>query len=247
MQIILKKDLLSNSEEIINILYGENDIYIENWINTFFNQEIDALKMIPYEKNIIPDTLDYFVEIKDNVYYLIKKWSECSKGYIYNSYEKFERALLSIKCLQYDNIDPLFGKIQSQPFWNGINSEITHRVMRQLDKESLLQLMLKLENGIKSRDTWTSSELIMLQNEMTKSHKKLLYSNIVKKTKKFNKKSIPQPKPMVYHKESIHLPCKTIISEGDSIQGISKQYPDLSRYATSCTLEYHLINKEKFE
>lgn len=241
MQIILKKDLLSNSEEILNILYGENDNYIENWINTFFNEEIDALKMIPYEKDIIPDSLDYFVEIKDNVYYLIKKWSKSSKGYIYNSYEKLEQALLSIKCLSYNNIDPLFNKIQSQPFWNGINSEITHRVMKQLDKESLYQLMLKLENGIKSRDTWTSTELIMLQNEMTKSHKKLLYSNIVKKSKKFNKKSVTS------YKESLHLPCKTIIAEGNSLHGLSKQSPDLSRYSTSCTLEYHLINKEKFD
>ena len=65
MQIIIKKDLLSNSEEIINIFYGENDSYIENWITTYFDQEIDALKMT--NLNVNSEGLDYFVEIRDNI------------------------------------------------------------------------------------------------------------------------------------------------------------------------------------
>ena len=183
MQIIIKKALLSNSEEIINIFYGENDSYIENWITTYFDQEIDALKMT--NLNVKSEGLDYFVEIRDNIYYLIKKYKVILKGYIYNSSEKMSDNIFSIRCLSYNNINPLLNKIQTQPLWNGINSEVTHRVMKQEDKDTLYQINMKFEGAIKTRDTWNSTELVMLQNEITRNHKKDLYSSIVKKMKKF--------------------------------------------------------------
>jgi hypothetical protein len=98
---------------------------------------MDALKMTPCEENINPESLDYFVEIRDNIYYLIKKYKVILKGYIYNSSEKNSDNLFSIRCLSYNNIDPILNKIQTQPLWNGVNSEVTHRVMRQVDKDTL--------------------------------------------------------------------------------------------------------------
>jgi hypothetical protein len=243
MQIIIKKDLLSNSEEVINIFYGENNSYIEDWINTYFHQEMDALKMTPCEENINPESLDYFVEIRDNIYYLIKKYKVILKGYIYNSSEKNSDNLFSIRCLSYNNIDPILNKIQTQPLWNGVNSEVTHRVMRQVDKDTLYQINMKFEGAIKTRDTWNSTELVMLQNEITRTHKKELYTSIVKKMKKIEKKQ--QPK-----KEPLSLPCKTTekLANGNQVRGIGG-IPDLSRFSgSSCALEYHIINKkEKYE
>lgn len=241
MQIIIKKDLLSNSEEVINIFYGENDSYIENWITTYFDQEIDSLKMT--NLNVNSESLDYFVEIRDNTYYLIKKYKVILKGYIYNSSEKISDNLFSIRCLSYNNTEPLLNKIQTQPLWNGINSEVTHRVMKQVDKDTLYQMNIKFEGAIKTKDTWNSTELVMLQNEITRTHKKELYSSIVKKMKKFEKK---------YHKKEYliqSLPYKTIMADGNQIKGVGGIIPDLSSYSSSsCALEYHIINKkEKYD
>lgn len=248
MQIIIKKDLLTNSEEVLNVFYGENDTYIENWVNAYFEQEIEGLNMTPYEGNMKPDSLDFFVEIEDNVYYLVKKYKVLLKGYIYNSSEKVSEKLFSIRCLSYDNIDPLLNKIQNQPLWNGINSEVSHRVMKQVDKETLFQINMKFESAIKTRDTWTSTELVMLQNEVTKTHKKELYSSIVKKMKKFDRKQ--NKKALSPHNQINVIPCKTIMAEGNQLRGVGRVMPDLSKYSgTSCALEYMIVSnkKEKFD
>lgn len=250
MQIIIKKDLLSNTEEVVNIFYGENDTYIENWINAYFDQEIDGLKMTPCEGDIKPDSLDYFVEIKDNIYYLIKKYKMVLKGYIYNSSEKVSQTLFSIRCLSYNNIDSLLNKVQSQPLWNGINSEVTHRVMRQVDKDTLYQINMKFEGAIKTRENWSSTELVMLQNEITRTHKKELYSSIVKKMKKFEKKQNKKVMSPPQNLQTNIIPCKTIVADGDKLRGVGGVMPDLSRYSgSSCALEYHVINnkKEKYD
>lgn len=250
MQIIIKKDLLSNTEEVVNVFYGENDTYIENWINAYFDQEIDGLKMSPCEGDIKPDSLDYFVEIKDNIYYLIKKYKMVLKGYIYNSSEKVSQTLFSIRCLYYNNIDSLLNKVQSQPLWNGINSEVTHRVMRQVDKDTLYQINMKFEGAIKTRENWSSTELVMLQNEITRTHKKELYSSIVKKMKKFEKKQNKKAKSPPQNLQTNIIPCKTIVADGDKLRGVGGVMPDLSRYSgSSCALEYHVINnkKEKYD
>jgi hypothetical protein len=246
MQIIIKKDLLSNFEKVINIFYGENDSYIENWINTYFDEEINRLKMTPCKGNINYETLDYFVEIKDNIYYLIKKYKVILRGYIYNSSEKVSDKLFSIHCLSYNNIDTPLTQTHTQPLWNAINSEVTHRVMKQVDKDTLYQMNMKFQGAIKTKDMWNSTELVMLQNEITRTHKKELYSSIVKKMKKFEKRQ-------QFKKERtppLSLPCKTIMANGSELHGVGGVMPDLSHYSSSsCALEYHIINnkKEKYD
>lgn len=246
MQIILKKDLKSDSEDVLNVLYGENDSFIESWINTYMEQEIDNLKMSPCDKNIKQDSIDYFVEINDGVYYLVKTYKVILKGYIYNSSsEKITDKLFSVKCLQFDNIQPMLSKIDSQPLWNGINLEIYNRVLKQTDKDSLYRINMNFDAAIKTKDTWTSTELVMLKNEVTKNYKKELYSSVVKKMKKFEKKN-----KKINSNQQIHtIPCKTVISNGNNIQGTGGMMPNISRFSgQSCALEYCIINKkEKFE
>ena len=82
----------------------------------------------------------------------------------------------------------MLDKVNKDSLWNGINSEITHRVMRQVDQDSLYRINLNFEAAIKTKDNWNSTELIMMRNEITKNYKKELYSSIVKKMKKFEKK-----------------------------------------------------------
>lgn len=244
MQIIIKKDLLSNSEKVINILYGENSSYIEDWISIYINQEIDKLKVVPCEKPIIADSIDYYIEVKDDTYYLAKRYNVRLNGYIYNSSKKVSDNIFSIRCLSYDNIDPLLNKIQTQPLWNDINSEITHRIMKHVDKDTLYQINMKFDGAIKTKDKWNSTELVMLQNEITQTHKKELYSYTVRKMKNIEKKKNNKEKslPLVFS-------CKTILADGNNVSGLGGIIPDLSQhFGNPCALEYHIINKkQKYE
>jgi hypothetical protein len=89
----------------------------------------------------------------------------------------------------------------------------------------------------------------MLQNEITRTHKKELYTSIVKKMKKIEKKQQPKKEPSV-PSVPLSLPCKTTekLANGNQVRGIGG-IPDLSRFSgSSCALEYHIINKkEKYE
>lgn len=245
MQIILKKDLKSDSEEVLNVFYGENDSFIENWINVYLEQEMESLKMSPLDKNVKPDSMNFFVEIKDGVYYLVKTFKVILKGYIYNSSEKVSEKLFSVRCLQFDNIQPMLEKVESQPLWNGINSEIYNRVLKQVDRDSLYKINMNFDAAVKTKETWTSTELVMLKTEITKNYKKELYSSVVKKMKKFEKKN----KKACLNQPTHTIPCKTVISNGNTIEGTGGMMPNISRYSgSSCALEYYIINKkEKFE
>ena len=247
MQIIIKQDFISNTEDVINIFYGENTEYVENWINTYFEQEMESLKMMPCEGNIKYDSLDYFVEMENNMYYLVKKYKHVLKGYIYNTSEKISEKLYSIRCLTFDNVNVVLDKVNKDSLWNGINSEITHRVMRQVDQDSLYRINLNFEAAIKTKDNWNSTELIMMRNEITKNYKKELYSSIVKKMKKFEKKQ-KKISPNTNQQQHV-IPCKTIMIDENGLTGCGGIMPDLSKYSgTSCSLEYQIVNnKQKYE
>ena len=249
MKIIIKKDLLTNSEEVINILYGINDNYIESWINAYFNQEIECLKMAPITEGIRHNSVDYFVEIEDNVYYLVKKYKQVLKGYIYNTSEKISEKILSIRFLDYDNVDTLLTQVQNQPLWNGINNEINNRVMKRLDQDSLCRINMNFEAAIKTKPTWTSTELVMLQHEITKNYKKDLYSSIVKKMKRVEKKRSSNAINSAMQQPINFIQCKTITIDEKGISGSGGLIPDLSKFSgTSCSLEYQIVQKkEKYE
>jgi hypothetical protein len=247
MQIILKTDLKTNNEEIVNILYGENPSYINNWVNNYFEQEICSLKMAPYENEFIKkDSLDYFVEIENGMYYLVKKYKRVLKGYLYNSFDKISERLYSVRVMTYENTEQFLDEQPCDMLWNGINMEIIHRVMKQIDKESLFQLNMKFESAIKTKQHWTSTELIMLQCELIKTHKKNLYSSVVKKIKKIEKK---HQNKNSYGVQNIQLPCKTIIFDENGINNYGGIMPNILKYAEkSCSLEYNIINnKDKYD
>lgn len=181
MQILIKKDFFADTETVLNILYGENHAYLENWIKSYLDQEINNLKKTANNDD------EFFVEIKDNTYHVIKKTKIILKGYLYNSKKITSVRLFSIKPLTYNNTEPFLNQIEKQPFWNSINTEITHRIMKHLDKDSLFKINMKFESAIKTKETWNSTELVMLQNEIIKNYKKELYNSMTKKFKKFEK------------------------------------------------------------
>lgn len=190
MQTVIKHNFVNNTEQVINIFYGENDIYVNNWVKKYFENEINQLKS---EDDKSKCDLDFFVEIRNNVFYLIQKYKLISKGYLYNTSEKVTENLQSIRLLDFDgygyndndndndNVKTLSENLPVNELWNDINSDIVHRVMKQMDRDSLYQCIIQFDKAIKTKKVWTSTELIMLHNEITKDFKKLLYSSIIKK------------------------------------------------------------------
>ena len=183
MYIILKRS--NDNEQILNIIYGQDDTIINKWIKEYLEQEIESLKMCPLEENI--KNIIYEINEGINHYELIKREKRIRKGYIYNTSDKTANVVFSIKVLQY-NSSHFLPNAQSNLQWENVNSEINNRVLKQLDKESLYQVFVKLQRAIDTKKQWNRLEYISTISEITKSFRKELYSSIAKKMKRFGKR-----------------------------------------------------------
>lgn len=168
MYIILQNDL--NDETIINIIHGYNISIVDEWIKK-------------YLKNNYSD--NYFIEYKDDIYYLMENTKVNKKGYLYNTTNEISKKILSVRIIEFDNnsTDVLYNT--STNLLEDIDIEIIKRIMKIVDHESLFQMNMKFLTEIKTKKMWSTFELILLQNEITNNFKKKLYSSIAKKTKKF--------------------------------------------------------------
>lgn len=225
MKIVVKTNLISNIQEVINIFYAENQKYIEEWIHNYLN-------------NCKVDEIESEIENDGTIFHLIKKQKVLSNGYLYNTSKILSEKMYSVKILDFECNLPIYPcEGPTNVLWNGINNEINHKIMRQIDHESLYQLNIKFDNALKTKNTWNTTEIIMLQNEITRCHEKQLYSSIIKKIKKFNKK-INMKKSK---NNTITLTTKTIsIDESGNTIG-DGQMPDLSKF--SLDPGYQIINK----
>ena len=172
MYIILQNE--SNDETIINIIHGYNISIVDEWIKN-------------YLKNNYSD--NYFIENKDDIYYLMENTKVTKKGYLYNTTNEISKNILSLRIIEFDNnsTDVLYNT--STNLLVDIDTEIIKRIMKNVDHESLFQMNMKFLTEIKTKKMWSTFELILLQNEITKNFKKKLYSSIAKKTKKFETQS----------------------------------------------------------
>lgn len=234
MQIIIKTDLTSKVDTVLNILYGENDIYTQSWIKNYLNNEIE----LPENKD-----KDLSIHESEDNYYLVKTSKIISKGYIYNTHKSSKENLYLIKYINFDKTTPIIEQLKTQnnSFWNNINSEINHNIMKHIDHASLYEINLKFDSIIKTKPLWNSTELVMLQNEITKNYKKELYSSIVKKMKKFEKKT--QFKKQKAIQGTLKLPCKTLmINENGELYGCGNGLPDLNKFVDQT--EFTIINSK---
>jgi hypothetical protein len=182
MYIILKRS--NENDEILNIIYGQDDTLINKWIKEYLEEEIESLRMCPLEENL--KNVVYEINRGINHYELIKREKRIHKGYIYNTSDKTATVLLSIKVLEY-NSSHFLPNAQSNLQWENINSEINNRVLKQLDKESLYQVFVKLQRAIDTKKQWNRLEYISTISEIIKSFRKELYSSIAKRMKRFGK------------------------------------------------------------
>lgn len=187
MHIILKKSC--ENIEVLNIFYGDDENLIRNWIKEYINDDIESLKLCPLDKDI--RSLSYETKTDKNITSLVRNIKRINRGYIYNSSERSSDIVYSIEHLEYDGMNkcnPIQYTLKENNKWSEINNEINNRVLRQLDKESLYQVLIKIQNTLKEKSNWNYTEYTSLIAEIIKSFKKELYSSIAKRLKKFGKK-----------------------------------------------------------
>lgn len=213
MYIILKSFL--ETSEVLNIFYGEDINLIRNWINEYVNDDIDSLKMKPLNKDV--RSIEYSIKEDQNKTQLIKREKKINRGYIYNSSERSEEIIYTITRLEYDGINvfnPTQYTLHQNEMWSDINTEINNRVLKQLDKESLYQILVRIQNAIKLKSNWNYTEYTSLVSETVKTFKKELYSSIAKRLKRFGKKQKQnQERNIAFHYQwsgvSCHLESNT--------------------------------------
>jgi hypothetical protein len=189
MYIILKKQN-GNVDEIINMFYGDenNETTINNWIKSYLDKDIETLNAnIQSDTNVNRKQISYSIEETQNTNTIIKHYKKIKTGYIYNSSERLNEIVYTLTVLEYDCNKSLSSGITNN-LWLNINDEVNNRVLKQLDKESLYQIFIKLQTAIRSKEKWNNHEYVNLLSEIIKNFKKDLYSSIAKRLKRFGKK-----------------------------------------------------------
>jgi len=171
MFVILKKTI--EKDEILNIFYGQDELLksIREWIKEYIEQDIKNRKL-----NETPEEIKKFKEIIYEIndghhsFELIKKTKATKKGYIYNVSERVANVLYSINILECNSNKIIF--LENSEHFNNINKEINNRVLKHLDKESLFQVLQKIQSGIYTKKQWNSTEYTGLVSETIKTFKK---------------------------------------------------------------------------
>ena len=183
MFIILKKRF--DTDEILNVFYGQDETLVRKWIKNYIEEEIESLNLSPVSEGI--KNVTYTIDDSEKNIKLIKKYKKVNKGYIYNSSEKLDEVMYTIITMEYSGNTEFYGLNANEP-WNNINNEINNRVLKQLDKDSLYQVLLTLQTKINTKESWNKIEYTNLISETIKSFKKELYISVAKKLKRFGRK-----------------------------------------------------------
>jgi hypothetical protein len=183
MKVLVKIDSF-NVETILNIIYNDLD---DKWTTEYLDLEIEKIKKTDNDCEV-------FYEICDNNYTLIKKDTVINKGYLYNTNTSNYTVLFTIKELNFDfdTIKNFNKNIQeNNPYTKmfiDINNEINRRLIKELDKDSLFNLIIDYNNILQTKNDWTKDDLILLQNNIVKKQDLSMYSILLKKMKKYKKK-----------------------------------------------------------
>ncbi len=195
MFIVIRQD--GREQRVLNVLYGEHDVVVKQWVSQYLLAEMESLLMCPN----LPDTkqVSYVIEDVDDVSRLIKNYKKVNRGYVYNSSEKLSEEVFSVKVLQYDglaqvceSVSQLYTNIAQEylsPAWiTAFNAEVNKRVIKQLDAAALRQVFRGIDEKMSTKEAWNRTEYTSMVSEVLINFKKELYSGIAKKLKRFEKK-----------------------------------------------------------
>lgn len=183
--VLVDEDVSCTKQEILNVFYCDDVSLVRNWIRDYINEDIQSRQMCPLPK----DTRSIVYEINDgdSEFELIRRTKMISKGYIYNGSERKTDVLYAICALEYKTERVLPG-LTSDQMWGNINDAINNRVLKQLDRDSLYQVVVKLQQAVNSRPRWNRLEFTSLLSDITRNFRKDLYSTIAKRMRRFGKR-----------------------------------------------------------
>jgi hypothetical protein len=185
MFVILEKWNGIDTENIINVFYGDDIAYVNAWMYEYIQMHIKSLEMCPVQQGL-----------KEVSYNMLPNYSinctskKVNKGYIYNSSETSSKTVMTLKVLEFDgNTVELPNFQQENMLLQGLNEEMNSRVMKQLDRDSLYQVICKIHQYLMVKKQWSTLEYTHLVSEAIQNFKKELYSNIVKKLARYGNRS----------------------------------------------------------
>lgn len=186
MHIIVRKE--GAKEKVINILFTEDNTEIRKYIMGYMTEIINSLLMAPIGNGI--RKLEYSIEEKEDKYILVKTYKKTMEGYVYNTSTKIKENLMEIRNIEHDG-ETEYNEKSYDILYTDINIELNKKVLKQLDQESLYQVITKIQDSIILKNVWTNKEYTNMTSEIIKNFKKELYSSVAKKLKRYGNYGIP--------------------------------------------------------
>lgn len=175
--------ILLNDKKVLNMFYGDNDTTVTKWVKDYIQRDTNNDKDIMVEI-MSDDSCD--------IYTVSKKVQKIHLGYFFNKKEETTEEVYQIKVLTFNETEFIQEiSCENSLLWKDLNYTINNKVMKQLDQNSLYQVFMRLSTSIRTKLTWTTTELVELQNQILKEFKKDLYSSVAKKLKRFGKQNKP--------------------------------------------------------
>jgi hypothetical protein len=176
----------SENDEVLNIFYTVDLTHIRDWIKEYINQDIISYSYSPIEEDL--KYLTYELNDGEHNFQLLKKYKRISRGYIYNSSERITDVLYSISILEFDSEKKTTTPLQGSHMWKSVNVEINNRILKSLDKDSILTIFNVVQDKIHSKNNWNKTEFISVVSDTLKEYKGAVYKSISKRLKQFNKR-----------------------------------------------------------
>jgi hypothetical protein len=72
--------------------------------------------------------------------------------------------------------------------WKSVNVEINNRILKSLDKDSILTIFNVIQDKIHTKNNWNKTEFISVVSDTLREYKGAMYKSISKRLKRFNKR-----------------------------------------------------------
>lgn len=177
--LVEKKEDAGTEKSIVKVLYTKNENIVRSWALQYAKQVIEHLDSTTENVSLYG---------KSNACGVDVSYKTTNRGYLYNTTKTKTERLLELSWYEYlnHNIDV---QMEDEPLSVGLNEEINNRVLKQLDKESLYQLITRVQQRLKLQEKWNHVEYTNLMSEMVRDFRKELYSNVARRLKRFGKRT----------------------------------------------------------
>lgn len=185
MFVVIK--IQNGSESIIKTHVGDIET-LEKWIDTFFQMEIESWTMCPDIKDT--KTICYKIVKKDDTYDLVKQYKKIYTGYIYNTSEKINENICTLRVLECDKavFTEEYENTSSKPdFWFKYNTDINSSVLKQLDRESMYNIIVHMMQLTEQKPKRVYEEFLDTLTSSLRTIKRDLYNTTVKRIKRMGR------------------------------------------------------------